>query len=123
MNSDRSESRLAVAHLQVGARVSVNGKSGVVRFVGTTQFSSGQWVGVELALPQGKNDGSVQDVRYFTCESSSPSGLYGLFVRPNIIKPEASPKIAIPSSFSASPRLSISPSKVCICVSEFMGMS
>eukprot|EP00747_Dinoflagellata_sp_TGD_P212083 gnl/TRDRNA2_/TRDRNA2_85214_c0_seq2.p1 gnl/TRDRNA2_/TRDRNA2_85214_c0~~gnl/TRDRNA2_/TRDRNA2_85214_c0_seq2.p1 ORF type:complete len:396 (+),score=89.55 gnl/TRDRNA2_/TRDRNA2_85214_c0_seq2:139-1188(+) len=51
---------------------------GIVRFSGATQFASGEWVGIELFEPWGKNDGSVQDVRYFTCKPK-----HGLFVRPN----------------------------------------
>ena len=50
---------------------------GVVRFVGTTHFAPGVWVGVEIGVPKGRNDGSIQDHRYFTCEPK-----YGLFVPP-----------------------------------------
>ncbi|XP_014668068.1 PREDICTED: kinesin-like protein KIF13A [Priapulus caudatus] len=49
---------------------------GVIKFVGTTEFAAGNWVGVELDKPAGKNDGSVKGVRYF---SSKP--LHGMFVR------------------------------------------
>lgn len=99
--------------VQVGTRVLVNGKSGVVRFYGPTQFSPGQWVGVELDVPQGKNDGSVQGIRYFACEAISANGFYGLFVRPNTVKfGPSSRRVSTSSSISSSPRLSISPTKV-----------
>ena len=54
----------------VGARVSVTGKvaGGTIRFVGATEFDpTGTWVGVELDLPEGKNDGSKDGVEYFSC--------------------------------------------------------
>merc|ERR1719145_184047 len=45
-------------------------------FVGKTGFADGDWVGVELSLPEGKNDGSVKGTRYFRCRPG-----HGLFVR------------------------------------------
>lgn len=51
-------------------------KVGWVRFVGSTEFAAGQWVGVECDMAEGKNDGSVRGVRYFKCRSR-----HGLFVR------------------------------------------
>ncbi len=36
----------------------------------------GLWIGMTLDKPLGKNDGSVQGVRYFACEA-----LHGLFIR------------------------------------------
>ena len=48
----------------------------IVRYVGTTEFSKGIWVGLELPTPTGKNDGSVKGQRYFPCEPQ-----HGIFVR------------------------------------------
>ncbi|XP_020799023.1 kinesin-like protein KIF13A isoform X4 [Drosophila serrata] len=50
--------------------------SGVIRFVGTTEFQPGAWIGVELDTPTGKNDGSVKGIQYFQCKPK-----HGMFVR------------------------------------------
>ncbi|XP_056001893.1 CAP-Gly domain-containing linker protein 1-like isoform X8 [Ostrea edulis] len=53
----------------IGDRVWVSGtKPGQIAYIGETQFASGEWAGVVLDNPEGKNDGSVQGVRYFQCE-------------------------------------------------------
>ncbi|XP_063313485.1 CAP-Gly domain-containing linker protein 2 isoform X1 [Pelobates fuscus] len=63
----------------IGERVWVNGvKSGVVQYLGETQFAPGQWAGVVLDDLVGKNDGSVSGVRYFECQP-----LQGIFTRPS----------------------------------------
>uniref|UniRef100_A0A3Q1BQH4 Dynactin subunit 1 n=1 Tax=Amphiprion ocellaris TaxID=80972 RepID=A0A3Q1BQH4_AMPOC len=63
---------------KIGSIVEVTGKGqrGTVAYIGTTLFASGKWVGVILDEPKGKNDGTVQGKRYFTCEEN-----HGIFVR------------------------------------------
>lgn len=68
---------------QIGQHCQVRDQLGVVRFYGKTQFADGDWVGVELDSSQGRNDGSVNDIRYFTC---SKEGQYGIFVRPQLVQ-------------------------------------
>ncbi|XP_069475709.1 CAP-Gly domain-containing linker protein 1 isoform X6 [Ambystoma mexicanum] len=68
-----------VDDFRVGERVWVNGtKPGFIQFLGEAQFAPGQWAGIVLDEPIGKNDGSVAGVRYFQCESSR-----GIFTRPS----------------------------------------
>ncbi|KAL2851993.1 dynein associated protein-domain-containing protein [Aspergillus pseudoustus] len=107
-----------MADLSVGCVVTLNdGRQATVRFIGSTRFATGDWVGVELEDGDGKNDGSVQGERYFDCEPG-----YGMFVRPSIIttiverpvrtsKPAARPaptaqgRSRAPSGLSAGPGL------------------
>ncbi|XP_033906780.1 CAP-Gly domain-containing linker protein 2 isoform X5 [Acipenser ruthenus] len=82
--TDKPGSRLEVGDevagdFVVGERVWVNGaKPGCVHYLGETQFAPGQWAGVVLDDPVGKNDGSVGGVRYFECQP-----LQGIFTRPS----------------------------------------
>lgn len=63
--------------LIISDRVWVNGtKPGFIQYIGETHFGSGEWAGVVLDDPTGKNDGSVGGVRYFQCEPKR-----GVFVR------------------------------------------
>uniref|UniRef100_A0AAY5ESR4 CAP-Gly domain-containing protein n=1 Tax=Electrophorus electricus TaxID=8005 RepID=A0AAY5ESR4_ELEEL len=69
----------ATEQFKIGDRVWVNGnKAGVIQFLGETQFAPGQWAGIVLDEPIGKNDGSVAGVRYFQSEP-----LRGIFTRPS----------------------------------------
>ncbi|MBN3314578.1 CLIP4 protein, partial [Atractosteus spatula] len=66
---DRTRSLLSALGLRLGDRVVIAGqKVGTLRFCGGTEFASGQWAGVELDDPEGKNDGSVGGVQYFSCQ-------------------------------------------------------
>lgn len=64
--------------LEVGMSVLCNNELGTIRYIGPTDFGEGTWLGVELRTAKGKNDGSVQGKRYFTCKPD-----HGLLVRPN----------------------------------------
>ncbi|XP_017116714.1 restin homolog isoform X16 [Drosophila elegans] len=65
--------------MAVGDRVIVSSgfgsRPGILRYLGETQFAPGNWCGVELDEPSGKNDGAVDDIRYFECKPK-----YGVFV-------------------------------------------
>uniref|UniRef100_A0A3B4V3Q3 CAP-Gly domain containing linker protein family member 4 n=1 Tax=Seriola dumerili TaxID=41447 RepID=A0A3B4V3Q3_SERDU len=66
--SDKARIQLATMGIRLGERVVIAGqKVGTLRFCGSTEFSGGLWAGVELDKPEGKNDGSVAGVQYFTC--------------------------------------------------------
>nr|XP_048287116.1 CAP-Gly domain-containing linker protein 4 isoform X2 [Myodes glareolus] len=70
-----SKTMLASLGLKLGDRVVIAGqKVGTLRFCGTTEFASGQWAGIELDEPEGKNNGSVGRVQYFKCAPK-----YGIF--------------------------------------------
>lgn len=64
----------------VGERILVgpNRELAYVRFIGSTRFSEGEWIGAECDNAIGKNDGCVQGVRYFDCRDK-----HGIFVRRN----------------------------------------
>ncbi|TFY82551.1 hypothetical protein EWM64_g1462 [Hericium alpestre] len=86
---DESQTTVQDVDIPVGARCQVESteegfhKRGTVRFVGPTKFTSsgGVWIGVEYDEPIGKNDGSVQGERYFTCLPK-----HGVFVRPDKVE-------------------------------------
>ena len=51
--------------VQVGDRVLVGGaKTGLLKYVGKTDFAKGIWAGIELDEAIGKNDGAVAGKRY-----------------------------------------------------------
>ncbi|XP_060641990.2 CAP-Gly domain-containing linker protein 1 isoform X13 [Anolis sagrei] len=84
--------------LKMGDRVLVGGtKAGVVRFLGETDFAKGEWCGVELDEPLGKNDGAVAGTRYFQCQPK-----YGLFAPVHKVT-----KIGFPSTTPAKAKTTV----------------
>ncbi|CCK72272.1 Nip100p KNAG_0J01910 [Huiozyma naganishii CBS 8797] len=78
-----SESIIPNMSVTEGQRVVVGVRQGdvqwvaaTVRICGPVRFATGEWVGLELDGPQGRNDGSVGGVRYFSVAPQC-----GLFVR------------------------------------------
>eukprot|EP00917_Polyrhabdina_sp_WS-2016_P029501 GHVP01062894.1.p1 GENE.GHVP01062894.1~~GHVP01062894.1.p1 ORF type:complete len:395 (+),score=95.70 GHVP01062894.1:986-2170(+) len=79
-----------MTRLSLGTHVRIKGnvyetnhsKTGILRYYGKTHFRPGNWAGVELNTKEGKNDGSVDGIRYFSCEDG-----YGLFVDISRISP------------------------------------
>ncbi|KAF2190604.1 hypothetical protein K469DRAFT_721510 [Zopfia rhizophila CBS 207.26] len=68
-----------MAEFKIGQTVEINdGRKGVVKFIGDIHVADGQFLGIELPTPAGKNDGSVKGERYFECAAN-----HGLFVRPS----------------------------------------
>nr|GAT55786.1 predicted protein [Mycena chlorophos] len=92
--------------VRLGSIVEVTAGRGVVRFIGATQFMAGKWIGIELSEPNGKNDGTVGGVVYFSCKP-----LYGIFVRASQIKavhglePERRPPPPVASPAASRPAL------------------
>lgn len=82
VSSDSEEATEVPEWLREGEPVTVGAhKTGVVRYVGPTDFQEGTWVGVELDLPAGKNDGCIGGRQYFHCRPG-----HGLLVRPGRVR-------------------------------------
>jgi dynactin complex subunit len=72
----------------IGDKVSIlDGRTGIVKFIGQTDFAAGIWIGLELDQPSGKNDGTVNDRKYFQCRED-----HGVFVRSSQLKAK-SPRV------------------------------
>uniref|UniRef100_A0A8C0QZV0 Kinesin family member 13B n=1 Tax=Canis lupus dingo TaxID=286419 RepID=A0A8C0QZV0_CANLU len=82
VSSDSEEASEVPEWLREGEYVTVGtNKMGIVRYIGPTDFQEGTWIGVELDLPSGKNDGSIGGKQYFKCNPG-----YGLLVRPGRVR-------------------------------------
>jgi len=76
-----SVSSPSTGELKVNSKVAYGTQTGIVRFIGETKFAPGIWVGTELPTPTGKNNGTVENISYFTCPPNC-----GLFTRPEKLK-------------------------------------
>ncbi|KAM6221504.1 kinesin-like protein KIF13B [Rhynchocyon petersi] len=82
VTSDSEEASEVPEWLKEGEYVTVGtNKMGIVRYIGPTDFQEGTWIGVELDLPSGKNDGSIGGKQYFKCNPG-----YGLLVKPGRVR-------------------------------------
>ncbi|XP_039746795.1 CAP-Gly domain-containing linker protein 2 isoform X4 [Pararge aegeria] len=104
----------------IGERVWVGGtKAGQIAYIGETQFAPGDWAGIVLDDPIGKNDGSVAGFRYFQCPEKR--GVFSRLTRltrepmishaPHDASPisDAGSVFERPPSGSARPRRTLSP--------------
>ncbi|KAF6066971.1 CAP-Gly domain family protein [Candida albicans] len=69
---------------EIGQSVVVKNDIGSIKYIGTTKFAPGVWYGIELLQPKGKNNGSVQGVKYFDCKEDD-NGFYGIFVKGSML--------------------------------------
>ncbi|XP_019855139.1 PREDICTED: kinesin-like protein KIF13B [Amphimedon queenslandica] len=97
--SDSTSSDKETLKLEEKVMVEASGtfKMGTIKFIGKTKFASGEWIGIELDKPQGKNNGSVSGVAYFKCKEK-----FGVFVRRN--KVVHGPSKMIPSVKRTKPK-------------------
>ncbi|XP_050833400.1 centrosome-associated protein 350 isoform X2 [Serinus canaria] len=70
-----------LSNFNIGDRVLVSKvQPGTLRFKGLTKFAKGFWAGVELDKPEGNNNGTYDDIKYFECREK-----HGIFAPPQKI--------------------------------------
>eukprot|EP00928_Gymnodinium_smaydae_P055115 TRINITY_DN38725_c0_g1_i1.p1 TRINITY_DN38725_c0_g1~~TRINITY_DN38725_c0_g1_i1.p1 ORF type:complete len:720 (+),score=111.46 TRINITY_DN38725_c0_g1_i1:129-2288(+) len=74
--ANNADSKVPANELKIGSRVCLGKHVGNVQYIGDAQFAPGEWIGIALDEPTGKNDGSVAGVQYFHCLPK-----HGLFAR------------------------------------------
>ncbi|CAJ0953957.1 unnamed protein product, partial [Mesorhabditis belari] len=70
-----------IGNFEIGDRVEIENRAATIAFIGNTQFAQGEWIGLILDEATGKNDGSLQGIRYFECDPN-----YGLFCKAGKLK-------------------------------------
>ncbi|CAG8199967.1 unnamed protein product [Penicillium salamii] len=93
----------------LGQRRSFDGHLCTIRYVGTVQGTTGDWLGVEWDdATRGKHSGEHKGIRYFSCKSNQPTA--GSFVRPS--RPSDQPRSfleALREKYASEPVPSTSP--------------
>ncbi|XP_041476315.1 dynactin subunit 1-like isoform X2 [Lytechinus variegatus] len=110
----RERQSMAEKPVKIGTRVEIIGKGwlGKVAFVGTTTFAAGKWIGVVLDEPKGKNNGTVQGKKYFSCPDN-----HGILIRQSQVSilddGDRTPSpVTTPASSSSIPKPSAAKGKV-----------
>ncbi|ORX93336.1 hypothetical protein K493DRAFT_316070 [Basidiobolus meristosporus CBS 931.73] len=69
---------MSYPELNVGDRVLIftSRRYGQVAYIGRTEFGLGEWIGIVLDNADGRHDGTVNGVQYFTTSNKR-----GVFVR------------------------------------------
>jgi hypothetical protein len=93
-------SQIDTKSLQLGDRVLIGGtKYGTLKYIGSIHVSDGIWCGMKLDEPVGKNNGKLDNVRYFKCQHR-----FGLFAPIHRVERVAShilqPRLSILSTAS-----------------------
>lgn len=71
----------SLSNFNIGDRVLVSKvQPGTLRFKGLTKFAKGFWAGVELDKPEGNNNGTYDDIKYFDSKEK-----HGIFAPPQKI--------------------------------------
>lgn len=97
---------IIIRMVNVGDRVSLKGSiqdSATVKYYGPTEFAAGHWAGVELDHKVGRNDGSIDGVRYFTMADRGDGVVHGLFTRLSNIEPLKQSKNTLSKEVSVDP--------------------
>jgi dynactin 1 len=92
-----------MSEFKIGQTVETSAhQQGLIKYIGPIHVAEGNWLGIELSSPHGKNDGSVRGERYFDCPPA-----HGLFVRDtNIVAiiAQPAPKPAPAAKISPTPK-------------------
>ncbi|CAG5113407.1 Oidioi.mRNA.OKI2018_I69.chr2.g7518.t1.cds [Oikopleura dioica] len=86
MEAQEKKDKEARENFKVGQRCEVTLKSkgkqrGEVKFVGNVSFQPNVWIGIQLDLPYGKNNGTVEGQKYFECPNN-----FGVFAKPDSVE-------------------------------------